>query len=373
MTRFAIHFYHAIVTPAKKFLFYFKSRIYYAGKIMDRTDEPTKLFLTKNHVFADLVDFALRHSGIKVDRQSLQDCNPEGIIQCPWHSLKYKVCNNDLLKGLVVKHSDKATWMLVATEHQSYVSNTMPLRNLVTAAAHWDGIRRSLEDEHRKRHDLQGDDFLSGIGRKDRLPPLLVFVLYYGLEPWNGPMRLSDIIDSPPELKPYMADCPTNVISPRELKPVELEEINVGALRAAFKAIFYSQSPADFCHEIVTDPSFHNLSPEDFDFMRVTSGIDLKPQHKENNMQNTMEIFANYFKESWFQKGEQSGFQKGEQSGFQKGEQNGFFKAINLFIQKRISRNIPEKQILEDLSNEFGLSCDQARQYLNETKENSPS
>ena len=82
-------------------------------------------------------------------------------------------------------------------------------------------------------------------------------------------------------------------------------------------------------------------------------------------MQDTMDIFANYFKEDWFQKGEQSGFQKGEQSGFH--------KAINLFIQKRISRNIPEKQILEDLSNEFGLTFDQARQYLNETKENSPS
>ena len=113
---------------------------------MDRTDETAKLFLTKNQVFADLVDFALRHSGFKVDHQSLLDRNPEGIIQCPWNSLKYKVCNNDLLKGLVVKHSDKATWMLVATEHQSYVSNTMPLRNLITAAAHWDGIRRSRED-----------------------------------------------------------------------------------------------------------------------------------------------------------------------------------------------------------------------------------
>ena len=96
--------------------------------------------------------------------------------------------------------------------------------------------------------------------------------------------------------------------------------------------------------------------------MRVTSGIDLKPKHKENNeMQDTMDIFANYFKEDWFQKGEQ------------KGEQNGFFKAINLFIQKRISRNIPEKQILEDLSSEFGLTCDQARQYLNESKGNNPS
>ncbi|MBP5674133.1 MAG: Rpn family recombination-promoting nuclease/putative transposase [Victivallales bacterium] len=345
---------------------------------MDRTDEPAKLFLTKNQVFADLVDFALRHSGFKVDRQSLQDRNPEGIIQCPWNSLKYKVCDNDLLKGLVVKHSDKATWMLVATEHQSYVSNTMPLRNLITAAAHWDGIRRSLEDEHRKLHDLRGDDFLSGMARKDRLPPLLVFVLYYGLEPWNGPMRLSDIIDCPPELKPFMADCPTNVISPRELKPVELEEINVGALRAVFKAICYSRSPADFCHEIKTDPSFHDLSTEDFDFMRMTSGIDLKPKHKENNnMQDTMEIFANYFKEDWFQKGiqkgEQSGFQKGEQSGFQKGEQSGFFKAISHFIQKRINCNISEKQIIEDLSSEFGLTSDQARQYLNETKGNSPS
>ena len=82
-------------------------------------------------------------------------------------------------------------------------------------------------------------------------------------------------------------------------------------------------------------------------------------------MQDTMEIFANYFKEYWFQKGEQSGFQKGEQSGFQ--------KAVNHFIQKRINCNIPEKQILEDLSNDFGLTSDQARQYLNETKGNSPS
>ena len=31
------------------------------------------------------------------------------------------------------------------------------------------------------------------------------------------------------------------------------------------KNLFYSQSPLDFCREIKTDPSFHNLSTEDFD------------------------------------------------------------------------------------------------------------
>lgn len=83
---------------------------------------------------------------------------------------------------------------VLSLEHQSHVHYAMPLRVLNGDGSCYDGQWRSIQKIHKKAGNLLGAEFLSGMGREDRLLPSLTLVLYYGMEPWDGPRRLKDLL-----------------------------------------------------------------------------------------------------------------------------------------------------------------------------------
>lgn len=104
---------------------------------------------------------------------------------------------------------------VLSLEHQSHVHYAMPLRVLNGDGSCYDGQWRSIQKIHKKAGNLQGAEFLSGMGREDRLLPSLTLVLYYGMEPWDGPRRLKDLLQleyCPEELEQRIADYPMQLL-----------------------------------------------------------------------------------------------------------------------------------------------------------------
>lgn len=67
---------------------------------------------------------------------------------------------------------------------------------------------------HKAEHDFDSDkSFLSGMNKSDRIHPIITLIFYYGESPWDGPIRLSDMMtDIPEELRPFFSDYKINLV-----------------------------------------------------------------------------------------------------------------------------------------------------------------
>jgi hypothetical protein len=87
--------------------------------------------------------------------------------------------HRDLLFSARLREREVLLYVLV--EHQSSVDPLMPLRLLRYVVRVWEAWFREHPDAR-------------------RIPAVIPLVVHQGAQPWNGPRRLSEIIDLPPEL-----------------------------------------------------------------------------------------------------------------------------------------------------------------------------
>jgi hypothetical protein len=83
----------------------------------------------------------------------------------------------------------------------------MPLRNRLYDDLDYLKECRALMGKHRAAADFtKPEEFLSGMKKEDRLHMSLRVVVYYGEEPWDGPRKLSDMMNIPKIYRPHFQD-----------------------------------------------------------------------------------------------------------------------------------------------------------------------
>ena len=334
---------------------------------MKNMDAASKLFTGLPEVFCDLVDFALRKTGFKVVRGSLKERNTETIAR-RW----YKKVSNDVVQELQVTNGDVTSTLLVALENQTSTSAIMAGRSLMATTIRWDTWRREMKREHRANKEFKSpQELLDGVLPGDRMTPVMVLVVHFGKEPWIGLPRFTDTLDCPAELKPLLADCPSNVISFYNLLPEEIDGMPPGAMRAVAKTIHYVDDAERLFKEFKTDPSFDMLLKEGpdeaLDIISIAIGYDLK-EEKETDMEKVVSKIEQHFfnkciaqnKNEWLEEGRVEGRVEGKEEGLVEGE----IKTVLKFIRIRRNRHFSESQILEDLQSDFELDEATAKQYM---------
>ena len=335
-------------------------------------DAAAKLLMALPEVFSDLVDFALRKTGFKVMRGSLKERNTEAIAQLRKQKRWYKTVRNDVVEELEITNGTVTADMLVVLENQSSVSNVMAGRSLLTFAVRWDDWRRETKRDHVAKKELRTpQEVLDGVLPSDRMAPTFVLVVHFGQEAWTGPLKFTDSLDCPPELKPMLAECPSNVISFYNLSIEEINEMPPGALRAVAKSIHYANQPEKLFYEWETDPSFKPPRLDEMvDVIAIAVGMNnkLMKQQKEEDMPKTLSPMAQYlFKREEARVRAESkaeGIAEGTEKGRAEGIAEGTEKAIIKCIRNRRSRHMTPERILKDLQNDFDLDEAKARQYM---------
>ena len=95
---------------------------------------------------------------------------------------------------------------MLGIENQTHIISLMPLmplRQLLYDALRYQKQREDIARVHRKQKDLKDEEFISGFSREDRLVPILNLVVYWGAKPWDGPLRLHEILDIKSDLMEY--------------------------------------------------------------------------------------------------------------------------------------------------------------------------
>ena len=129
-----------------------------------------------------------------------------------------------MLKGCTIKQTDKAVFVLLGIENQTQVHYAMPVRDMLyDAMAYYEQV-----DQAAKRHAANGDrqtsaEMISGFLKTDRLLPVITAVIYWGMDKWDGPRSLHEMLE--PESKfltEYVQDYKIHLIVPSELEDVEI-------------------------------------------------------------------------------------------------------------------------------------------------------
>lgn len=141
-------------------------------------------------------------------------------------------------RDVIKKASFGAYFVLLAEENQDKVHYAMPVRSMLYDALEYTEQVEALKRRHRERGDrLEGDAFLSGITRDDRIMPVVTLTVYHGAKPWDGPRSLYDMLEMDRDSKEWEAL--KEVLPDYRLNLVELNNMqHLERFRSSLQPIF---------------------------------------------------------------------------------------------------------------------------------------
>ena len=224
---------------------------------MGNKDTLTKQYVSGNIVFADLCNHYLYHGKQVIQPEQLHPLDPSSftLLNSSDKSIhKYR----DILKYLTAMTTNDAAYLILGIENQSDIHYAMPVRNMLYDALQYETQMQEITKRHRNNKEY--DDFTSGIQKQDKLIPVITLVVYFGTKPWDGPMRLHDMLSSvDPELMQYVVDYPLYLIDPHHMDEKALEQFTSSA-REVFTFIKHSKNKHKVL-ELVQEQRYKTLEP----------------------------------------------------------------------------------------------------------------
>jgi hypothetical protein len=162
---------------------------------------------------------------------------------------------------------------IIGLENQDRVHHAMPIRIMLEDAAGYDKQMRRIQKHHRKRKDLQGDEFLGGFSIRDKVYPVIAICIYYGDKPYNGAKELYQILEYetlPDKLKVFLNNYKIHVLEIRSFHDIDRFKTD---LREVFGFIQRSGNPAEeqkFTFE--NKERFQKMDEDAFDVITTVTG-----------------------------------------------------------------------------------------------------
>ncbi|WP_442877801.1 hypothetical protein [Blautia sp.] len=238
-------------------------------------------------------------------------------------------------------------------ENQQEIHYAMPLKVWKYDFLGYEEQLRKIKKMHRRKQDLSGAEYLSGFSRRDKLKPTLTIVLYYGKEPWDGPMCLADMLDwkaIPKEIQNKVVDYPIYVLDVQRFSGTE--ELCTDA-RLVFGFLQRHESQ-NILEQYVRDnqEGFTELEEDAYDMISIlTNSQDLMPD-KQEYMNERGEV--NMCK----------ALEDMKVSAMQKGKQEEREQSIMILVESLRELDIPEEDILRKIEEKYQLTQEEAAEFV---------
>ncbi len=306
---------------------------------MTSKDNITKTYMQKNSVFADAFNFYIYQGEkvIKPDDLHELDTSESAVIftsDTDNSAGKYSDASHqryrDILKSAVIKQHGDTIYAVLGIENQSDIHYAMPVRNLIYDALQYGRQIRNTSVRHKANHThLTHSEYLSGFRKEDKLTPVITLVLYFGVDKWDGPRSIHEMLDtSDSRLLKYVQDYSINLIEPAGIEPVDLDRFST-SLREVLGYIKYSNDK-DRLLSFITEKSDMII---DVDAARVINvmtktHIDIPDDVKEVNMCKAIEDLINDSKAEGRNQGIAEGITRGRSQGIAEGLTKGRMEGI---------------------------------------------
>ncbi len=317
--------------------------------------------MSRRAEFADAFGLLFRRAGIDVDLGSLRERDTEMVVPVGrWRGGWLKRVHDVVYEGIVYRLGD-TDCVLMCLENQTNVAYDMPLRNLITSGLRWEICRERLEERNLADGKLSSNaEFLSGMCRGDRLPPVIVLALYLGKDPWDGPARLQDMVDTRIDgLRQFMADCPANVISLVDLQEEEVRGLK-SYLRPLSRLLRTQEDDVEMLRQVREDPLFLDTPSVLYRTFNELTNANLPVPRQEEH--NNMCLAIEKMKEKGRMEGREEGLEKGLAKGLAQGRKEGIYNLIETCRYLGVSVEIACQRLMAC----YSLTPRQAAAYLRE-------
>lgn len=190
------------------------------GMPMGKKDTVEKEYMSIPEYFADAFNYYLFEGQQFIKADDLSEKDPtelELIFNNDNKEIIQKV--RDVLKQCILMEDEKYTYLILGIENQSFIHYALPVKNMIYDALNYGQQVSEKIRFHRKQKDIEGDEFLSGFAKRDRLKPVVTLVIYFGAEIWDGPRTLKEMFEDVNEnILSYVTDYKVNLLIPKEIE-----------------------------------------------------------------------------------------------------------------------------------------------------------
>ncbi len=251
---------------------------------MIAADAKTNTYMSDNAHFADVFNYFI-YGGRQVIRpENLQEMDRTALAM-PFGSgneaseevQKFR----DVLKTVSVKSDDSTTYLLMGIENQSHIHYAMPVRNMLYDAISYANQVEALAKRHRENKEYgNGDEFLSGLHKGDKLRPVITLVIYWAPDKWDGAGSLHDMLDTKdPELLKLVPDYRMNLLTPDSIDDFEKFKTELAEVLEFIKC---SKDKDELIRAINRNPGFQNLDRRSVELINAITDADIViPEGKE--------------------------------------------------------------------------------------------
>lgn len=166
---------------------------------------------------------------------------------------------------------------IIGIENQESIDYSMPLRNMSYDVGEYDKQAAKIRREVRKKHKgLRSSEYLYGFRKESRINPVVTFILYSGLEEWDGPETLHEMIDFsdiPENIAGMVPDYRINLIEIRKINDTSVFKTDV---RQVFDFIRCSENKKELKSLVESDEYYSSMEEDAFDIVaHYTNAVEL--------------------------------------------------------------------------------------------------
>ena len=236
---------------------------------MQETDVCSIEYFGDEERFADIVNMKVFSGEQFIQPEDIQEKN-RSIFMKWGRNGRYKV--RTLYRDIVRLVKMQMRVVLIALENQDKIHYAMPVRVMTEDCGNYYEQWKKFLKFHKKKKDLRGAEFLSGISKYDKLIPVITIVVYFGKEPWDGPRSLKemlDLSDLPECVRGMVVDYPIYLLEVRKIKNPEI-------FKSDFRWVVEFLQKEDDAQEVKryldeNEEIFRNLDEDTYDLISIMS------------------------------------------------------------------------------------------------------
>lgn len=180
-------------------------------------------------------------------------------------------------RDMIRKAAFGINFAIIGIENQETIDYSIPLRNMAYDVGDYEKQAVKIRKEVRRNSKgLTSGEYLYGFKKDSKLKPVMTFILYSGLEEWDGPKALHDMIDFtdiPEGLRERMPDYSINLIEIRKLKDTSIFKTDV---RQVFDFIRCSEDKKKLKELVDRNDYYKNMEEDAFDVAaHYTNAVEL--------------------------------------------------------------------------------------------------
>lgn len=250
-------------------------------------DATTIKYMRKNEVFADAFNYFVYDGKQMIDPNSLVELDTREI-EVPYGGeagAKLPLQKTrDVIKAVTAIAENKTAYLVLAIENQANIHYAMAVRAMMYDAMQYTKQVETAKASHEKSDKYRGassDEYLSSFTKNDHLMPVIILVIYFGPEKWDGPMSIHEMFEEQdPAILSYVPDYRINLIAPEAIADEDFDKF-VSSLQEVLSFIKYSKD-ADKLNELLeSNEAFKHLGRDEVDVLNACTNAEITMSESE--------------------------------------------------------------------------------------------